>query len=427
MGLGKLLQISCATIGYRESAVPLGLRLNPLLFVLGLCTVTVSPEDATELLNVCMSNGIIYRKQRVVCGEDGEGRLCVCLTVRGFARLKKIWECAGQVHMPLVLERCYGLPPLILQYCTRVGAMLGVILACVLVWASGRILWDVRITGNDTVADEVIRARLSECGFDVGTVLSGIDTDRIENELLLRSDEVSWMSINIRGTVAHVEVREKQQEPKREESRPANLIAAKNGEVVRLEVYSGLPVVSVGSIVSEGELLVSGIYDSKSVGYRLRSASGSVFARTSETVTVEIPLEYERKQYTGAVFEEKSLKIFGKTIKISKNSRNLPTLCDKIITVDNLTLIDGKPLPCELSVTQYREYGLRVFKRSAKEATELAFDELARRLSELGESTFLLRKTVSTEITDASVRLTAELSLIEDIAKKQEFEFVRYP
>ena len=122
-----------------------------------------------------------------------------------------------------------------------------------------------------------------------------------------------------------------------------------------------------------------------------------------------------------------SLKIFGKTIKISKNSRNLPSLCDKIIRVDNLTLVDGKPIPCELSVTQYREYEWCVMKRSAEEATELAFEELNERLAELGEDTFLLRRSVSTEITDSSVRLVAELSLIENIAVRQEFEFVRYP
>ena len=427
MRISKLLEISEVTLEYRESAAPLGVRINPLLFLLGTCVVTASLEDAAEVLNVCMSNGIVCRGQRVICGEEGTERLCICLTVRGYARLKRLWEEADGVHFPLVLERCYGLPSLVLQNRTRAGAMLGFLLACTIIWISGQVLWDVRVTGNDAVPSDVIKAQLRECGFDIGAVLSGIDTDRIENELLLRSDDISWMSINIRGTVAHVEVREKQIEPPKEVRLPANLVAAKNGEIVRLEVYSGLPMVSVGSIVSRGELLVSGIYDSKSVGYRLRSASGSVFAKTNDTVIIEIPLEYEVKSYTGVDYEEKSLKIFGKTIKISKNSRNLPTLCDKIIRVDNLTLVEGKLIPCELSVTQYREYEWCVMRRSAEEATELAFDELTKHLLELGEDTFLLRKSISTEITDVSVRIVAELSLIENIAKRQEFEFVRYP
>lgn len=415
------------TVPRYETSIPLALRLDPIKAALGQCVISFDYDDTALVLDLCMSQGILFRNQRVVQKSDGKRRTLICISVPSLSRLLRAAERSGYDGLTLVIEREYGVAFFLRRYRYRFGAFIGFLLMWVIILLSGSVLWDIRITGNTGVSDARIREELSAVGFEIGSSLADVDTDEIENRLLMTSDDIAWMSINLRGTVAHVEVVEKKQKPEKPPSSPANLVAAKNGLIVSMEIYSGLSVVQVGDIVTKGELLVSGIYDSASVGYRLRSASGSVFARTEDTIIIDVPFVYEEKVYTGRCFEEKSLKIFGKTIKISKNSRNLPTLCDKICTVDNLSVISGIPLPFELEKTCYKEYRYDQMTRCNEAAVAIAFDELDGRLAALGDSVALLRKSVTTEITDEGVRLTARLVLLEDIARRQEFEFTKFP
>ena len=80
----------------------------------------------------------------------------------------------------------------------------------------------------------------------------------------------------------------------------------------------------------KGDLLVSGIIDSKALGYRLVRARGEVFAAVTLTYDVEIPYEMERKVYTGEFLTEKDVKFFAKTIKLFGKDSISPSSCDTI-------------------------------------------------------------------------------------------------
>jgi similar to stage IV sporulation protein len=228
------------------------------------------------------------------------------------------------------------------------------------------------------------------------------------------------------GTVANVQIIERVDTPPKEDvTAPANLVAACDGQIELIELYRGNCVVSIGQAVRKGELLVSGLYDSNQTGYRYTRAAGSILARTEHSFTVEIPFAYEQKVYETAKCGEIALNFFNFSVKIFKRTGNQVSTCDIIENEEDWGLPGLRNLPVGLTVTQWKPYTVQSARRSEEEA--LAYDALERELSQLSENAQLLRKSVSTTITETSLILVCTVSCLEDIAVQSEFAVTEEP
>ena len=402
--------------------------INPVNFLTGWCVISIDAAYAGEFLNLCMAKKYAYRNLTAY-GKRDERRVMLACSAPVLRKIKKDWKnsdpdsVGSSKDRRIFLERSIGIPHILYRYRHRYGIFAGIIIMLAIIYASCGFLWDIRISGNDNISDIIIMRELNSKGLCPGKKISQLDIDQIENAVLLDSDDISWITINLNGTVAHVQVREKNEQPPKKETKPSNLIASKNGEIVSLEVFSGKPVVKPGDIVTKGDLLVSGIYDSQSMGYRFRHSSGAVYARTTQAIEIEIPFKYQKKEYTGRIISDNNLIFFSNIIKLSENSGNLPSKYDTINKTDILTLVRGKNLPVIFESTQYFEYVMTDAERSASEASELAFRELEYRLSEITENTYLLKKSITVSSDDNCFRLTCQLMLVENIADMLEIDF----
>lgn len=385
------------------------------LFLFGQRELSVGADGVAEALNICMRYGFVYRD--FYC--DGEGRAHFTVTLALAGKMQAAFSVYG---VECRVERSFGLPRILEKYRARAGVLVGLVIASLLICFSGQFVWDIRIEGNTTLSRAEIIEELREGGFSVGAHIPTLDIGKTENEVLRSSDKLSWVSLNINGTVAYVEVKERE-EAERDGGKklPANLVSTSDAEIVLFEVYAGNTVVKVGDTVREGDLLVSGLYDSEAEGYRYTRAYGKVFAKTSHTIRVEIPFEYEKKVYTGRVFSEKSLNFFSKSIKVFSNCRNVDTTCDIIKYDENLFLVEGRLLPFGISTTKMVEYTYERAVRDEVAASELAFYELDMRLRELSDDAELLKKEIKTSMTEDAFLLECSVLCIENIAKQQEF------
>lgn len=395
---------------------------NPFLFAIGACVVSFKENDAAALLDMCMKKRLNYRSLSAFTNIDGERRTIMFCTLGTYKRMLKSLT-VSELDIDIRLEKGIGLPFLFQRYKYRVGAFAGFFIMCAIIYASLCVVWDIRIVGNDSVSELEIIRELDEAGLSVGKRINMLDVDEIENRMLIKSDSISWVSINIIGTVANIEVREKQKIPDTVEAKPSNLVAAQNGEIVSLEVYTGKPVVKIGDIVSKGDILVSGIYDSLNFGFRLRPSRGKIFAKTSHRIEVEIPYEYQEKVYTGSEITENKLIFFSNSIKLSKNSGNLPLNCDTIKESNVFSLAGEKDMPIMLESVRHLEYKYESATRTCDEATELAFRELESDLYRYTKDAALISKSIKTEIGASSVKLICNILIIEDIAENVEFEY----
>ncbi len=389
--------------------------MNLSYFALGYVTVFADIDSITSILNVCMYNSIAYTDFQV--GKDG---VTLCFRLAAF---KKIEKAAVERGIGYKVIKRSGIPVILEKYKLRAGLFIGIIAAALLIFFANRFVWDIEVSGNNNLTSEEVRLFLSEHGFSVGSYIPKTNTDKIENKILIDTDRISWISINIIGTVAHVEIREREM-PMTESvvTKPANIVAKKSGIIEEVRLFRGKAVVGAGRYVNKGELLVSGLFDSVQVGFRYTRASGEVYARTVEEFYIEIPYEYVGKRYTGEEYSNKYLNFFDYSMNISKKYGNEDSLYDKIYIVEDYSLFGKLLTPFSVATERYLEYENVSMTRTPEVAEELAYFALEEKLSKLAEETVIMKKAVTPLIRDDRFMLRCTLVLIEDIAEISEFE-----
>ena len=389
--------------------------MNISYYLFGYVRVFVARDSVLPLINLCMRYNLPYGNTESVSG----GALFIFRLIH-FRDLQKTARSEG---IEIRIVKYGGIPFLIYERRKRYGLWTGIVLGLLLVFFSQQFIWRIDVVGNSNMTTGEILEFLNDYGLYTGCYIPRIDADKIQNRLLIDSDRISWISVNINGNTASVEVREAEGADKEEESRnPAHLTASKSGQIVEVRVMSGNVVVKAGDFVKEGEMLVSGLFESNTSGLRIERAQGSVYAQTSQEFYIKIPFDYEKKVYTGKEYCEKYLNFFDYSVKFSKNSGNEYMLYDKISIVDNYDFFDGEELPLSVTTHKYMEYEYIPAHRSTKQAENLAYFELSEKIGEITEDAILLRKVIVPEIHEDCFALRCVIVCIEDIATTVEFE-----
>lgn len=389
--------------------------LHPAEFFFGYSIMRIPAPQADSLVNLCIQLGLIYRDMRFV----GAWAYFRC----PLTSAKRLTSACRENEIDIHQISRKGLPALILRYRRRVGIFLGALLFAFLIFLSGRVIWDIRIDGEGKLDEDEVEALLGECGLSVGDVKSKLDVDSIENRLLILSDDISWISVNITGTVAEVEIRETDVvEDGAERYGASNLVASASGVICGFEDVRGNIVVDIGEAVSEGELLVSGLYGSETQGFRYTSAKGKVLAEVERTLSLEIPRKYQKKEYTGRVREEKSLIFFKNEIKFFIKGGNSYASCDKIDTVEYISMPGGVEIPVGVRTVRYMEYSYTDTERSEGELRRIAEYRLGAMLDSELKDGELLRLSETSALTDEFYSLSWQIKSIENIAIVKEIE-----
>ena len=388
------------------------------LFTAGYEELAVASEDSAALIDLCMRYGYVQRRARFA----GDRYIFQCTLITA----KKLRGRLASVGISVEVLRRVGLPRLLYRYRHRYGIALGALLFLAILFLSSRVIWDVRVEGNRRLSEREVVASLAECGLSVGDFKRQVDTSTVENLLMIESEDISWISINLIGTVAEVEIREREIAEAEDEWDAANIVAAEEGDIVLFEDVRGNILLKIGDRVEAGDLIVSGIYEGGG-GIRYTSARGKVFARCEEEIRVSVPLEYDKKVYTGEVYTEKYLVFFEKEIKIYSNCRNLDTTCDKIDTVEYWGVRGGEDLPVGVRTVRYFEYAYEHLTRTDEEALELLEYRLSAELYARAERTEVVGFTRELSFTPEGAFAVCRLRSIKDIAKRQRIEISLSP
>lgn len=317
-------------------------------------------------------------------------------------------------------ETC-GLPALILKYRKRWGIAVGTILFLLITYISGRVIWTLNITGNCNISDEYIREVLSRVGCREGAVINQLDFAKINNAFLAESEGIAWISVNIDGTHANVELRETMKGSSPDNGSIFNIVAAEDGQIERLAQIEGKPQVSINDVVKEGDILVSGAIVYHENLLRYESACGSIYAYVTRDFQVEVPFRYKKKVYTGRKIDDKSAVFFKNNINLFTNYGIPYKFYDTIYEEKNL-FIFGETLPLGISKISYREYTEKNIELTIEQARNEAIEKYRNKLTETLGKDELLEKTVSVKSDNDKITIKCSLYCLADIAEQKEIK-----
>ena len=206
--------------------------------------------------------------------------------------------------------------------------------ACLLSWLSSLFIWELRVTGNEKVsAGEILRA-MEDCGVGVGTFWPKMNIDIVRAGVQRRVPELEWFTVNLRGSVAQIDVRERVDPPELlDNDAPYDLVAVRSGIIVNMRVLQGQPLVQRGALVTAGQTLVSGSPEDIQGEHRGVHALGSVRVRTAYCLTAKTPLSVQRAVSDAHPRTRLGLQIGKMRVFFGKSSSIPGVLCDKLYAV----------------------------------------------------------------------------------------------
>ena len=383
-------------------------------FLFGYSVISSDAKNAEKIINLCNEKAISFTK--VIFEEDKIMFSVALVQERKFIKLAK----SASIDVTVISRK--GLPSLAIRYRRRVGLLVGFLIAIIIFTFTSNLVWDIRIDGATTIDKKELLSVFNDCGLKIGAKLSDIDADVLENQILILSDDISWISINLSNNVANVEVRERDF-PIPDEYGDAlfsNVVASQSGIIVGFEDIKGGISVEIGEAVCKDQLLISGILGGEGIPTRLTNAQGRVLAEVDEVIKIEIPQKYVKKVTKEAIKTEKSIIFFKNELKFFSNSRNLPPLCDKIDIVENFYSVNQKKLPFAIKTIKYVEYENCELTRSKEQMLSLAYSELYRYIDEHYSDAEILSRSISIDEQEDKTTLICNIRCIKNIGVVKE-------
>ncbi len=205
----------------------------------------------------------------------------------------------------------HGVPFKRRKYRKRTGLLLGVGIFFIFVFVVSQFVWRVEVSGNESLTETEIILVLEELGVKPGVLRSSLDIRGVERRIILAFDRLVWAALNINGSTAYIEVRENSLKPGEiSPLEPCNIVASHSGQIISMTVTEGQPLKFIGDAVLAGEVIVSGVTQTRLGQNTLRHARATVVARAEHEISVTIPFEQTVFKDTGQIATRKYFRLF---------------------------------------------------------------------------------------------------------------------
>lgn len=225
---------------------------------------------------------------------------------------------ARKSNSKIKIREKYGWPILAFKYKKRIGLIIGSIAFIGILYIFSLYVWSINVTGNDRISTSEVLNVMKDLGVGMGSKKSDIDSRLLKQSVMSKLDDISWISINVKGSCLNVSIKEKVRSPDIiGEGVPCNIVAKCEGQIERLEVYKGTACVKEGDAVLEGQVLISGVKQGEDGNTSFSDANGKIFAITKHKITEKVKLNQLNTVDTGDIVKKYGIEIFGKKIPLN--------------------------------------------------------------------------------------------------------------
>lgn len=345
--------------------------------------------------------------------DKRDGALVGEASVRSYRKLHSVaLKNGGKVK----IVKKHGPVFLFLKIRGRWGIFAGCLFFIFIVNFLSGFVWNIEISGNSKISDEQIMQVLNDNGFDIGTHWSGFNKENVENYMLATFDDCAWAHINRFGTTARVEINEAVMKPEIIDNEGiTNLKATKDGIIVKATVYGGWQIAQVGDSVVQGDLLVSGVFESEATKQNLFAhAYGDFIAQVKENVQITVSRNQSEKVYHQPK-EYKTLVFFGIKLPLYIGSSN--QINSDVEQDEKYITISGKALPIGVATKTVTTYDVKTKVLSDKELNELVQKEIEKRLKQDYSHCEIISRSADISLNQHQAVADVELVCLENIGE----------
>lgn len=263
-----------------------------------------------KFVNLCIYNGV-----NVWGVQSKEGTVYCRTLASNYSTIRRL---SRRTSAKIRIKRKVGLPFILRKNRDRVGIPIGIMCFLIIFKVLSLFVWNIDIYGFDNMSYTDARDVLQRVGVYEGARNSYESLKNIETKAMIEFGNVSWITVNIDGSRGDVKISETIKEGEiLDDSKPCNIKADADGQIIRVDAYSGMAVVKRGDAVVKGNLLISGVVETELGGTHLEHSSGVVWARTSRNEIITIPKQLNAVNCRQDAENRYSLKLFNLVIPVS--------------------------------------------------------------------------------------------------------------
>lgn len=388
--------------------------------LIGYIKLKISGDNALLFFNECKQENI-EMKNIIKDGSDFYVDI-LCMSLR------LVNDIAEKFNISVVVVGKFGLIMKIFVYRTRMCFILSAVVLGIIFCLNTLFINEIKITGNNYLTNEQIESVLRENGIFPGRFIPTIKPDIIKDKILLSCTRLSWIWIDIKGNSANVDVREKTSLPEfYDTTYSCNIVASRDGVVTKAVSEMGVPCVSEGMYVKEGDLLIGGVYDSTDYApVRFVRAAGTVYAKTKYSLSNTYFTNYHSYSIKEKNVSSYEVEIFG--FKFEINSK-IPEKSFLVKSNEKKIEIFGKKyLPLAFTNKQYCEIIREECYTDINQTSQRAIKDLTTRLYASipsGAEVINVIKDVN-DNNDGSVNVSVTFECVEDIALEKSIEILPF-
>lgn len=284
---------------------------NIFSFVNGKMRLEITTKSPEQILNIFWKRKILVRE----VNRDDLYKISFTTRSENFEEIEKICEETKSSLRVIKIGKILKVATNIKIYLTLISG-LGISFGIIIFLSF--FIWKIDIVGDKHISPYEIRQVMNEIGITRGVLKHKINIEDIEEQIVFKNKNVLWSKVRIQGSTLKVEVVESLRPPVIEiDNSLGKIVAAKDGEVIRVYSQSGTTVVKKGDIVKKGDLLIDGYQGKEGSTYEVPPV-GSVIAKTFMEFEEIIELEGEKSVNTKNNITEYYLEFFGKKLYLKK-------------------------------------------------------------------------------------------------------------
>ena len=345
--------------------------------------------------------------------EQTDKSLIICVNEEDYQKIKKI-----KTIYDIRVIKLYG-PIKIKTFIKKYKLFLALLLVNFLfMMFLTNIIFEVQVIHTKKEIRELIYGELEKRGIKkYKFILPFAKQEKITEDIIKENrDTIEWMEIEKIGVKYVVKVEERKIKNLDTDNEPRDLVAKKDGYITNIEASQGYVLVTPGTYVKKGDILVTGSIKNKDTLMAKVRATGKVYAETWYDVTVELPYHYSETKKTNK--KRKTL-----TVNFFNKSYNLFTFVNyKNKIVKNKYKLKNNLLPISISINEEYEINKidNVYTKDNAliEASKIARDRLQKKLND--DDTILYEKSLKITEEDSKIVVVIFFKVKENITDYKE-------
>ncbi len=337
-----------------------------------------------------------------------------------YASYKKARRLLEENHCEIIEEQKKGIPCFAATLWRRKYFILGAITCVALVYALTSFIWVVEIQPRGEIDVSALQKRIAAIGIKPGLFKGDLDTEDIENSIMMSDSSLGWVGITVNGVVLRLEAVEAPKPPvMMDYSIPTHIIASKDAYITKLTVYNGWVVVKEGKTVKKGDLLVSGINQNANGEIRYAHANARITGKVWYTGRAGAPVTQTVQKRTGRMQSRRYLRVGGWKIFLDEGAPSFSTYQ----TETKRDSLAGLYIPVSMVTETYYEIEnieaerdlIQLKKDLEREAVKRALAALPDEAGILNVNLVFIIKADNTTEAQAFIESTEEIGMEEKI------------